>query len=158
MICAQCQEERELDFAPRRLISKYPSRRVCRPCIRAIDSGHVRPDRDAAYWRRYRRRNGPHTRALNQKGQQKLRDAVIAYLGGQCVQCGFANAQALQVDHVNGNGNAHRRMVTNYRTTYRQILRGECEVAVQLLCANCNWIKRAVRSETVPRLDRPEGK
>jgi hypothetical protein len=155
MICTQCEEERYKDFAPRRLVSTYPSRHVCRPCIRAIDAGQVRPDRDAAYWRRWRRRKGPLARAASQNGHKKLRDAVVAYLGGQCVHCSFADARALQVDHVNGGGRAEYRKTT-YRAVWRQLLAGKREGDFQLLCANCNWIKRVERGEISPRLDAPE--
>lgn len=62
-------------------------------------------------------------------------------MGGKCVKCGFRDSKALQIDHVNGGGNEHRRRVS-WVTRYRDILSG-ADTTCQLLCANCNWIKRA---------------
>jgi hypothetical protein len=79
-----------------------------------------------------RRYHNQYNRAL------KLR--VIKLLGGSCVRCGFADERALQLDHVDGGGCMDNRSV-NIRGRLLRILRGEGP-PIQLLCANCNWIKR----------------
>jgi len=59
---------------------------------------------------------------------------------------GFADERALQIDHRAGNGNAERRAVNNNAPAiYRRVLREPHRY--QLLCANCNWIKRAENQE-----------
>ena len=70
-----------------------------------------------------------------------LRCAAIHELGGRCVRCDYTDLRALQIDHVNGNGAAMRRKVTN-RVMYKAILAGKPHTEYQILCANCNWIKR----------------
>lgn len=67
------------------------------------------------------------------------RSAAIAYLGSQCVQCGFSDLRALQIDHVYDDGK-HDRIMFNPTQIYQRILNGSPRY--QLLCANCNWIKR----------------
>jgi hypothetical protein len=58
-------------------------------------------------------------------------------LGGKCVHCGFSDWRALQIDHIHHVGkNREKQNVIN-----NKILMGETE-DYQLLCANCNWIKR----------------
>lgn len=82
------------------------------------------------------------------KGQRsyhtRLRQKVLEVLGGKCVRCGFSDPRALQADHKAGGGNEHRRQV-DYSTRMRQILKYPDEF--QLLCSNCNWIKRSENGE-----------
>lgn len=73
-----------------------------------------------------------------------IRQAVIAELGGACVKCGFSDYRALQFDHVNGDGFKEGRLqFTSISKILKRVERGE----LQLLCANCNWIKRAENNE-----------
>lgn len=85
--------------------------------------------------------------------QAKQRQAAIELLGGVCVHCGFSDPRALQFDHVKGGGNAMYRDGGNFHTVVRAILAGSKEF--QLLCANCNWIKRAENNENSG--ERPNG-
>ena len=73
------------------------------------------------------------------------KEKVIQVLGGKCVKCGFTDIRALQVDHVNGNGHKESKTI-GYYGIYGRILAGQIE-GYQLLCANCNWIKRYDNSE-----------
>jgi hypothetical protein len=76
--------------------------------------------------------------------RQRQRMAIITKLGGKCVRCGFADWRALQVDHVNGGGTKERRQTVSMRRYYKAILASaEAQTGeYQLLCANCNQIKR----------------
>jgi len=68
---------------------------------------------------------------------------IIALLGGKC-KCGFSDPRALQIDHVNGHGNKEKREAGSTITYYNRILKRikEGSKDYQVLCANCNWIKR----------------
>lgn len=86
------------------------------------------------------------------RAYQVLRAQVLTVLGEKCARCGFADKRALQVDHREGNGTRERRWRTKAGRicqsgipTYRRVLREPEEY--QLLCANCNWIKKAERRE-----------
>lgn len=72
------------------------------------------------------------------------RQKVFEFLGGKCIRCGFSDARALQIDHINGGG-YRERLSRNYISFYRKIL--ENPAPYQLLCANCNWIKRFENKE-----------
>lgn len=79
----------------------------------------------------------------SQKWQLDLRIRLIEYLGGKCVKCGFSDPRALQIDHINGDGNLMRtRSNHGWSQFYREIISKKYDGKVQLLCANCNWIKR----------------
>lgn len=78
----------------------------------------------------------------------KNREAVIKKLGTSCVRCGFLDIRGLQIDHIEtGHGEKDRKRYDT-RTFYRQILLGKYDVSkLQILCANCNWIKRHENGE-----------
>jgi hypothetical protein len=71
----------------------------------------------------------------------EARFKVFELLGKVCKRCGFLDWRALQIDHIHGNGAAERKQFRNSR--YSQLKRVmEHPEDYQLLCANCNWIKR----------------
>jgi len=76
--------------------------------------------------------------------RQRRRMAIITKLGGKCVRCGFTDWRALQVDHINGGGTKERRRAVSMRSYYKAVLASaEAQAGeYQLLCANCNQIKR----------------
>src|SRR5881394_22666 len=45
----------------------------------------------------------------SRRNYRELRARALAFLGGRCVQCGFDDARALQIDHVHGGGNKERK-------------------------------------------------
>jgi RNase P subunit RPR2 len=77
------------------------------------------------------------------KYRQKLRKQVFSILGERCNMCGFFHPFAMQIDHIRGHGAQDRR-----RRTPDDISRfivsnpEEAKKEFQLLCANCNQIKR----------------
>lgn len=80
--------------------------------------------------------------------QSDLRLMAIGKLGGVCCRCGFSDIRALQIDHKAGGGCKERR-ITSWSKLYRAILHGVA--GYQLLCANCNWIKRVEMGEATGR-------
>lgn len=75
--------------------------------------------------------------------QRRKRRELIKYMGGKCAWCGFSDIRALQVDHIRGGGSGAKR-----RRVYVNILKNpNWQTQYQLLCANCNWIKRSERRE-----------
>lgn len=73
---------------------------------------------------------------------------IIKALGGLCKGCGISDYRVLQIDHINGGGNAERKQL-NQSAYHFQVLNNLA--AYQLLCANCSWIKRHERKENCPR-------
>jgi hypothetical protein len=81
--------------------------------------------------------------ALNtRKWKSNIRKQLLIALGGKCVRCGFSDWRALQIDHiehVGKNRESWSQMVHN-------ILEANTE-KYQLLCANCNTIKKHEKRE-----------
>lgn len=79
---------------------------------------------------------------------RKNRLEVISVMGGKCARCFFSDWRALQIDHVHGDGALERRtMAFSFGANKRYILEGFAAGRYQLLCANCQWIKRHEKNE-----------
>lgn len=96
--------------------------------------------------------------ALNLERQRRLRASVLALLGSKCAnpECRWLNTdgtlgctdpRALQVDHINGGGVKENRTLGTYKMCRKILAMPKPEDEYQLLCANCNWIKRHTNKE-----------
>jgi len=76
------------------------------------------------------------------------REQLISEIGGYaCAKCGFDDPRALQIDHVFGNAGEMplgKYGILDYYLENPDIASEE----LQILCANCNWIKRAEEQES----------
>lgn len=73
--------------------------------------------------------------------------------GRVCVVCGFDDIRALQIDHVNGNGNAERIAIGGTVrfsgwNFYQYLKKSGYPDGYQTLCANHNMIKYEESKET----------
>ena len=84
----------------------------------------------------------------------QLRVKCIEKLGKKCVRCGFKDPRALQIDHVKGNGAQERRELKK-QEFYEKVLT-DTKGEYQLLCANCNLIKRIENHEDRGKNKRPK--
>src|SRR6266850_2117627 len=84
----------------------------------------------------------------SQRRRAELRQEVLKALGDRCSRCGFTDWRALQIDHINGGGLIEHQKYSGSRYhphVLRSVKRGSKKY--QLLCANCNWIKRYEQHE-----------
>lgn len=79
---------------------------------------------------------------VQRRHKQKLRAEVVNKLGGKCKHCGIDNIDVLDIDHVNDDGNIHRKNGISGRSLCQLIKReGFPKHKYQVLCRNCNWLK-----------------
>lgn len=104
-------------------------------------------------------KKGQFKKGHNWKGGQrnylrKLRQSVLEALGGKCQKCGFEDKRALQIDHINGGGSKERKEKGFGGNFHKHVLKSFManEQKYQLLCANCNWIKRFENKEALGRI------
>jgi len=83
-------------------------------------------------------------RAYAKTYNKNLRQRVLSLIGARCCRCGFDDARALQIDHKYGGGTKERRRFS-YTTYYLHTLHHPENY--QVLCANCNTIKRVEKAE-----------
>ncbi len=80
----------------------------------------------------------------------RQRGRLFNLLGGhKCAKCGFDDFRVLQLDHINGKGGIEIKIYggTNPMISYYLKHKEEAKEKLQVLCANCNWIKRYEESE-----------
>ena len=84
---------------------------------------------------------------LNNKAKNKYpykdKFIVVAHysIGEMCCRnCRYSNIKGLQVDHINGKGRQHN---TSIKTSlYNWLIKNDFPEGFQILCRNCNVIKR----------------
>lgn len=101
-------------------------------------------------WRGGLKYDKDYQRNYHREYRIKVKEALLVMMGEKCVKCGFGDKRALQVDHINGGGTKERTEQKQSSTPYfRFIMKSVLanENKYQLLCANCNWIKRVENGE-----------
>jgi len=144
--CYTCRQRKPRDAFPR------PGAKTCTACAendvaRARKHERYREryqrDREAilagnADWKQQNRlAYREQQRAYAKQQREQKRDQVIAHLGGGCACCGETEPLFLQIDHVAGNGGAHRRQIGK-TDMWDWMIRAGFPEGFQLLCANCN--------------------
>lgn len=80
--------------------------------------------------------------------RNKFKTKAFNVLGNKCIKCGFSDVRALQIDHINGGGFKERKEKgAGGIVIYKRIISNKFNNLYQLLCANCNWIKRFNNNE-----------
>lgn len=82
-------------------------------------------------------------REWKRKWRQANKQKAFAYYGNKCNHCGFLDTRALQFDHVNNDGYKEINGHGGHIVARLLLLGKESWAKYQLLCANCNWIKKA---------------
>ena len=77
----------------------------------------------------------------------KARNECTEILGSKCIKCGFSNKIALCVDHISGGGRKEQKKFggSYIMKILKKIKSGSKEY--QLLCCNCNQIKKMENKE-----------
>lgn len=80
------------------------------------------------------------------------RQKVLDLFGDKCVHCGYDfDWRAFQIDHINSDGSVDRAIGLTGNRLHRHILQlsdEERRAKYQLLCANCNTIKKFENNES----------
>lgn len=94
--------------------------------------------------KKYYENNREYYRVKGNTWKLMRRTKLIRFLGGVCVHCGFDNIQALEIDHIDGGGNRDvKRCGTNTKMYIFYLEHPEvAKTHLQVLCSNCNSIKR----------------
>lgn len=92
------------------------------------------------WWQNHREQ----ARITNRAWRNRLKLEVLAHYGGgkvACVRCEFTDARALSIDHIDGKGQLHRKVVPA-KDLYWWLRKNGCPKGYQTLCMNCQFIKR----------------
>lgn len=140
--CRDCRRELSNDSFHKDKTNRDRLRTRCKDCRSKLAS---------VYWEA----NWKRITAVKKKVYDQLKKDILSKYGNKCNKCGFEDWRALQVDHVNGGGSARRNQTNrNWHKFYREVLNDKAR-EYQLLCANCNWIKRYENRENDTKRHEP---
>ena len=88
--------------------------------------------------------------------ERNLRDRLLSLYGGKCAICGYAGRDALQLDHINGDGAREREELGSTKQVYARALRAYRPDRYRILCANCNLEERERKGHFGGRHNRRE--
>jgi hypothetical protein len=91
-------------------------------------------------------------REYTREWDKKQKDEVFAAYGGykcNCPGCSETHPEFMTIDHIDGNGSRHRREA-NIKSMYRWLKKNNFPPGFQVLCMNCNFVKR--HGKTCPHL------
>ena len=125
-----------------------------------------RKRRFAKYMRSYRKEkkaNDPkwynrlklYKKIADKRHRKKLKMDVLSYYSQKeirCVHCGIKNVNILTIDHIEGGGLKHLKTIGGSGARfYRWLRKNNYPVGFQVLCHNCQWIKRRDNNENRQR-------
>lgn len=95
------------------------------------------------YAKKWARENKHRHRQYGRNGTLRLRRDVFTAYGGKCECCGIDEEMFLTIDHIDGNGNQHRKEVLGSHLMagthfYRWLRQNGYPEGFRVLCFNCN--------------------
>ena len=101
------------------------------------------------YEKEYYRKNRNKKKIQGKIRREKRRTECLDLMGNKCLRCGFSDKRALQIDHINGGGSKERKILKHGEVFIKKVISSLIKKTneYQLLCANCNWIKRFENNE-----------
>ncbi|ALY08960.1 HNH endonuclease [Arthrobacter phage Glenn] len=81
---------------------------------------------------------------FTREAKRRLREKVIQHYGGKCACCGEDRYVFLNIDHINGGGNAEHK--AQGPDLARRLHRSGYPEGFQILCWNCNNAKHLLGS------------
>lgn len=149
--CIRCGELKVLDEF---VLNGNRRKHVCKVCDNKRRSQHQKENRE--YYnikqKEWRGNNIERNREIVGKAANRyygrVRQEALETVGNgiiACVKCGFNDIRAIQIDHKEGGGRKDFENSSSPNEYYKNMLKNPDKY--QLLCANCNSIKRYENGE-----------
>lgn len=110
-----------------------------------LDQREKNKARSSKHYYEHREECLAHSKIYGAQWRLSLKLVVLTHYGNgecRCVKCGESRMACLSIDHIGGNGNAHRRIVGSGDKFYAWLRRGDYPEGYQTLCMNCQFVKR----------------
>ena len=89
-----------------------------------------------------RARRQPQIRDYMRTFSWQRKTKVLTAYGGKCACCGETDMHFLTLDHILGDGRAHRRELGGTSNVYQWLIDNNFPPGFQVLCVNCNCAKQ----------------
>lgn len=119
---------------------KWPEGTVCLVCGTNDKKYHSKGLCDNCRVKKWVSENKEKVKAIRRKSFLKTRTMVLAHYGKKCTCCGESEPNFLSIDHINNDGNVHRKN-TKSHAFYSWITNNDYPKDLQILCYNCNMAK-----------------
>jgi hypothetical protein len=86
---------------------------------------------------------------------RKRRRKVLDHYGRECYCCGETNEVFLQIDHIDGGGNEHRRII-GQGGLYAYLIKNDFPSGYRTACAICNWGRSQSKDGQCPHVHYPK--
>ncbi len=85
---------------------------------------------------------GSTTQVKDKARRDDHKEAVLKHYGGKCINCGVSRPSFLAIDHVEGEGNTHRKEIGKWGSGFfKWLVDNNFPAGFQILCHNCNMAK-----------------
>lgn len=104
------------------------------------------------YRKKWHEEHSEEEKARSKKYREEYRKKIFLLLGNKCANhqknygCDCADIRVLQIDHINGGGKKELKLFVGHLKKYYENILQHPE-NYQILCANCNWIKKVENNE-----------
>jgi len=105
-----------------------------------------------AYCKKWSQEHRENRQAIDMRCRQKRKIEILSHYSNgtlRCAKCGFDDIRALTIDHIKGGGCRHKRelRVGSGEGFYQWLKHNNFPEGYQVLCANCQLIKRGEEGE-----------
>lgn len=143
--CAMCKEVKTIsEFYKNK--ARYDNVSVyCKPCFKSKS-------------KKYQDEHPEMKSLVHKKRRLRQKIQLFKILGSNsCVFCGFSIWQALQFEHIKGDGTQDKNKFKCIDDFFKYYIENEdhAREKLQIACANCNWIKRFKNNESITMKKRP---
>lgn len=149
-VCTQCKFEKPIDGFTNNKLTPDGLASWCKDCFNAYQRKSYLENHEEQL-ERHRKYRETHREQGRRKGRiynQRMKSLVLFHYSSgvpTCAHCGFCDIRALSIDHINGGGSRHQREISN--TIYRWLINNDFPDGYQVLCMNCQFIKREEKNE-----------
>jgi hypothetical protein len=134
-----CRECKNKDYISRR--DKRKAEGLCH-CGRKVETGKT-CETCKARCRNWIKDNKEYLLIRRKEDTKIKREKILNAYGNRCICCDETIQAFLELDHIEGGGNAHRRKILKEegKQFYDWIIKNNYPSGFQLLCSNCNACK-----------------
>lgn len=139
-MCIICKEIKD-NYKDFRTYKGILKRNACKQCETAYMKGHIveNYEKQKQIWLKSYYKNRNHYIKYRREHRKKTRDLVFEKYGNVCQCCGEWRNKFLSLDHINNDGNAHRKDIGGGgRFLYHWAVKNGFPKTLRLLCFNCN--------------------
>jgi len=146
--CPKCRIKKELSAFNKSKDRKDGLQVYCKDCrkkyaqaskeyqkkYRKENSGKIKE-----YQKKWIVKNRDKRRIISQNYRDKLRGEALKHYGNKCQCCGEKIKDFLVIDHINGGGVKHRKLLKGGSAIYKWLKDNNYPAGYRVLCHNCNW-------------------